>query len=142
MRISVVAAGKIKEKCTRELASDYAGRISARVRFDEIESRDDAGLKKAVPDPDVLVVLEVWGEQLKSEEFARKLEAWGTTGKGHVAFVIGAADGVPKDLSQMAHFHLSLSKMTLPHRLARVILFEQIYRGLSILRGEPYARED
>ena len=58
-----------------------------------------------------------------------------------VAFVIGGAEGIPPELSRAAEVRLSLSSMTLPHRLARVLLLEQIYRGLSITRGEPYARE-
>jgi 23S rRNA (pseudouridine1915-N3)-methyltransferase len=58
-----------------------------------------------------------------------------------VAFIIGDADGIPKALSKNAAARLSLSKLTLPHRLARVLLLEQLYRSLSILRGEPYARE-
>ena len=58
-----------------------------------------------------------------------------------VAFIIGDADGIPKALSKSAHARISLSKLTLPHRLARVLLLEQLYRSLSILRGEPYARE-
>jgi 23S rRNA (pseudouridine1915-N3)-methyltransferase len=55
--------------------------------------------------------------------------------------VIGDAEGIPMDLSRSAAARLSLSKLTLPHRLARVLLLEQLYRSLSILRGEPYARE-
>ena len=105
------------------------------------ENTRNAALEKAVPADAVIVALEVWGKGLGSEEFARKLESWGSTGKGHVAFVIGGAEGIPTAISQRAQFHLSLSPMTLPHRLARVILFEQLYRAMTILRGEPYARE-
>jgi 23S rRNA (pseudouridine1915-N3)-methyltransferase len=59
-----------------------------------------------------------------------------------VAFLIGGADGLPPPVLQAAEVRLSLSSMTLPHRLARIVLLEQLYRALSILRGEPYARED
>jgi 23S rRNA (pseudouridine1915-N3)-methyltransferase len=141
VKITVVAAGKIKEKPLRQVADDYVGRIERYARFSEIETRDETGLAKAVPEGAMLVALEVWGKQLSSEEFSSKIEAWGSLGKGDIAFVIGAAEGIPRDLSQRADVHMSLSKMTLPHRLARVILFEQIYRAFSILRGEPYARE-
>ena len=141
MKLTVVAAGKIKEKALRTVADDYVGRIRRYTRFDEVETRDERGLEKAVPGGALLVALEVWGKQLSSEEFARHLERWTSHGKGEVAFVIGAAEGIPKGLSKAASFHLSLSTMTLPHRLARVLLFEQVYRGFSILRGEPYARE-
>ncbi len=70
------------------------------------------------------------------------MERWTSRGKGSVAFVIGGAEGIPSELSKKADARLSLSRLTLPHRLARVVLLEQLYRSLSILRGEPYARED
>jgi 23S rRNA (pseudouridine1915-N3)-methyltransferase len=141
VKISVVAVGKIRERSVRDVADDYLGRLKRYVRAEEIEPKDDSALEKAVPADAVIVALEVWGKGLGSEEFARKLESWGSTGKGHVAFVIGGAEGIPTAVSQRARFHLSLSPMTLPHRLARVILFEQLYRAMTILRGEPYARE-
>jgi 23S rRNA (pseudouridine1915-N3)-methyltransferase len=141
VKITVVAAGKIKEKTLRAVADDYLGRISRYTKVSEVETSDESGLEKAVPAGARLVALEVWGKQLSSEDFAAKLDQWSRIGKGEVAFVIGAADGVPKPLSERADEHLSLSAMTLPHRLARVVLLEQIYRGFSILRGEPYARE-
>jgi 23S rRNA (pseudouridine1915-N3)-methyltransferase len=56
--------------------------------------------------------------------------------------VIGGAEGIPAALSERADARISLSKLTLPHRLARVLLYEQLYRSFTILRGEPYARED
>ena len=141
MKITVVAAGKIKEKSLRAVADDYLGRISHYTNVAEIETKDDAGLERAIPAGARLIALEVWGKQMSSEDFAAKLDQWSRVGKGEVAFVIGGAQGVPKELSARAQEHLSLSTMTLPHRLARVVLFEQIYRGFSILRGEPYARE-
>ncbi len=141
MRITVVAAGKIKEKPLRAVADDYLKRIQRYTTATEIETKDERGLAKAVPVGARLVALEVWGKSYSSEQFSEKLESWASTGKGEIAFVIGAAEGIPRELSKAAHEHISLSKMTLPHRLARVVLFEQIYRGLSILRGEPYARE-
>lgn len=141
MKLSLVCAGKLKEPAFRVLADDYLGRIGRYVRIDEVETRDAAGLARAVPSGATLVALEVWGAALSSEVFSQRLERWGSTGKGDICFVIGAADGIPRELSERAQAHLSLSKMTLPHRLARVVLLEQIYRGLSILRGEPYARE-
>jgi len=141
MKITVVAAGKIKERSLREVADDYGKRIGRYVSFREVETKDERGLAAAIPSQTHLVALEVWGKQLTSQDFATKLDRWSQRGRGDVAFVIGAADGIPPELSEGASEHLSLSKMTLPHRLARVILLEQIYRGFSILRGEPYARE-
>ncbi|MFO0588240.1 MAG: 23S rRNA (pseudouridine(1915)-N(3))-methyltransferase RlmH [Polyangiaceae bacterium] len=86
-----------------------------------------------------MIALEVDGQALGSEAFARRLEQYGARGKGTVTFLIGGADGLPQDLSRAAHARLSLSTLTFPHRLARLVLIEQIYRAMTILRNEPYA---
>ncbi|HEX3773321.1 MAG TPA: 23S rRNA (pseudouridine(1915)-N(3))-methyltransferase RlmH [Polyangiaceae bacterium] len=142
MKLVVVAAGKIKERELRAVADDYLGRLKRYARCDEIETRDASSLAKSVPDAAFVVALEVDGDRLTSSEFAARLERWGSRGKGIVAFVIGAAEGIPKELSSRADVRLSLSSFTLPHRLARVVLLEQIYRAMTLQRGEPYAREE
>jgi 23S rRNA (pseudouridine1915-N3)-methyltransferase len=141
MRLVIIAAGKLKEKEVRAIADDYLGRIRRWVKCDELEVKSARDLAGAVPDGALLVALEVDGDALTSTELSQRVERWGSTGKGVVAFVIGDAEGIPKALSQSAKARISLSKLTLPHRLARVLLLEQLYRSLSILRGEPYARE-
>lgn len=142
MRIVIVAVGKLKERAARALADDYLGRIQKFVRCDEIEVRDGAGLARGIPADAHVVALEVDGRSWSSPELARHLEDWGRSGKGTIAFLIGGADGIPAELSRAAQARLSLSSLTLPHRLARIVLFEQIYRAFTILRGTPYARED
>lgn len=141
MKFIVVAAGRMKEREVRVLADDYLGRIRRWVKCDEIEVKSAKDLAGAVPAGALLIALEVEGEALTSTELSRRVERWGSTGKGVVAFIIGDADGIPKELSKSASARISLSKLTLPHRLARLLLLEQLYRSLSILRGEPYARE-
>lgn len=142
MKLVVLAVGKLKERAYRELADEYLGRIRRYVRCDELELRDGAGLARALPEGALTVALEVDGLSLGSEAFARRLEQWGSRGKGVVAFLIGGANGIDAKLSASADVRLSLSTLTLPHRLARVVLYEQLYRALTIQRGEPYARED
>ena len=141
MKLVVIAAGRLKEKEVRAIADDYLARIRRWVKCEEIEVKSARDLAAAVPAGALLVALEVDGDVLTSTELSRRVERWGSTGKGVVAFVIGDADGIPKGLSAGAAARISLSKLTLPHRLARVLLLEQLYRSLSILRGEPYARE-
>jgi 23S rRNA (pseudouridine1915-N3)-methyltransferase len=141
MRLVIVVAGRLKEREWRLLADEYLGRIRRYVKCDEIEVKSAKDLAAAVPEGALLVALEVEGDALTSTELSRRVERWGSTGKGVVAFIIGDADGIPKGLSKSASARISLSKLTLPHRLARVLLLEQLYRSLSILRGEPYARE-
>lgn len=142
MRLVVLAQGKLKDRALRSLLDDYFGRIQKYVRCDEVEVKQASDLLRALPSDALLVALEVDGDACTSSEFSRKLERWASRGKGIVAFAIGGAEGLPAEVSQRADHRLSLSTMTLPHRLARLLLAEQLYRALSILRGEPYARED
>ncbi|MEB2312918.1 MAG: 23S rRNA (pseudouridine(1915)-N(3))-methyltransferase RlmH [Sorangiineae bacterium] len=142
MRLVVVAVGRIRERALRAVADDYLGRVRRYARAEEVEVKDAAALARSVPSEALLVALEVDGERPSSTALARSLERWTTRGKGLVAFVIGGAEGLPGELSARADARLSLSSLTLPHRLARIILYEQLYRAFTILRGEPYARED
>lgn len=141
MRFAIVACGRLKEPEVRRIADDYLGRIRRHVRCDEIEVKDVAALARSIPEGALVVALEVDGTELSSTELARRVDRWASSGKGSVAFLIGGAEGLPPALSFAAHERVSLSRLTLPHRLARVLLYEQLYRSLSILRGEPYARE-
>ncbi len=136
-----MAEGRLKERGLRELGDDYRKRIRRHVRCDEIEVRDSVGLLRAVPPGSSLVALDVTGEAHSSTDFARRVERWGSTGKGILTFAIGGAEGLSGEVLRASHARLSLSSMTLPHRLARLVLLEQLYRAMTILRNEPYARE-
>jgi len=142
VKIFVVAVGKIREKSLRAVADDYLARAAHYAKVSEVEVKSDAELERALPRESTVVALDPAGQALKSREFAAQLERWGRRGKGDIAFVIGGAEGIPSSILDGAHARLSLSSLTLPHRLARVVLFEQLYRAFTILRGEPYARED
>ncbi len=142
MKLVVLAQGKLTARALRELVDDYKGRLTRYVSgLEEIEAKDAGGLARKVPRDGFLVMLEVWGEALSSQALATKLETWSASKNGSVCFVIGGAEGIPRDVSRRGHAHLSLSSLTLPHRLVRLILFEQLYRAMTIQRGEPYARE-
>lgn len=141
MTVRIIAVGKLRERELRVVLDDYLGRIRRYVRVEEVELRSDSAFERTIREDELVVALEVNGEALSSEAFAQRLEAWGSRGKGNIAFLIGGAEGIPRAISNAAQHRLSLSSMTLPHRLARVLLAEQVYRGFSILRGEPYARE-
>ena len=146
MRLSILAVGKIKERGIREAIDDYTGRVSRHFPVDEIEVRDAppaelaATLEKRWPSSAHVVALDVEGKTMSSERFARWLEARMAQGKGKVVFLIGGAEGLPPSVRARADEKLSLSAMTLPHRLARLFLAEQLYRAVTILRNEPYAR--
>lgn len=144
MRLLVVAVGRVKDKALRAALDEYLGRIRRYVPCDEIELADapaaklEGGFARAT-EGSTVVALEIEGRALASPAFAREVERWGSRGKGVVAFLIGGADGLPPALSKAAHARVSLSTLTLPHRLARLVLVEQLYRAMTILRNEPYA---
>jgi 23S rRNA (pseudouridine1915-N3)-methyltransferase len=144
VRICIIAVGKLKERGLREVLDDYIARVRRHVPCDEIEVKEgrnaEQALRSAIPPGALVVALEIDGRELDSGGFARQLERWGSTGKGIVAFLIGGADGLPKALSGEAQVRLSMSKMTFAHRVARVVLAEQIYRAITIWRNEPYHR--
>ncbi len=144
--IVVLAVGKVKERGLRDAIDEYLKRVARRFSVDEVEVKDappnvlEAALQKKLPEAAHVVALDVAGRSLSSEAFARWLESRLTRGKGRVVFLIGGADGLPGGTIARADEKLSLSAMTLPHRLARLVLAEQLYRAVTILRGEPYAR--
>ena len=145
MRIRLIAVGKVKERGLRDAVDDYLGRIGRYAKVREVELKDgpvaevEARFRKAIPDDRARVVaLEVDGKSWSSQRFADYLVDTQNRGVQTLCFLIGGADGLPPALSAEADLRLSLSAMTLPHRLARLFLAEQIYRGFTILRGEPY----
>lgn len=142
MRIIVLAVGKIKEPALAEMCDHYLKLIGRHCPIEVKELKNDAALRKALLPGDTVVALEVNGATYTSTAFAKQMQTWVEGGGSRLVFLIGGAEGLPADVSKTAHRQISLSTMTLPHRVARVILLEQVYRAFSIWRGEPYARED
>ena len=146
MRLTILAVGKVKERGIREAIDDYIARVARHFPLHEIEVRDAppaelaATLEKRFPAATHVVALDAGGQTMTSEGFARWLDGRMSRGKGNVAFLIGGAEGLPEATRARADEMLSLSAMTLPHRLARLFLVEQLYRAVTILRNEPYAR--
>ena len=108
--------------------------------IDVVEVADDAELLRRIPAASVIVALEPGGEPWDTARFTDFVGHHMLHGTRALAFLIGGADGLSRAAVARAAHRLSLSAMTLPHRLARVVLCEQVYRALSILRGEPYSR--
>lgn len=144
MRIRIIAVGKAKDRELRSLLEDYYGRIDRYAKLEEIEIKDGKEtavsdrLARSIPDRSRVVALEVDGRLLSSRHFASWIGRAENESVQTVVFLIGGAYGLPRALSKQADLRLSLSAMTLPHRLARLVLAEQVYRAFSILRNEPY----
>lgn len=141
MKLRVVAVGRLRDAGLRRLCDEYVRRVQRHCALAELEVRDDRALLKALDASDFNVALEVEGRALNSRQLAAQFEHWGQQAP-RVSLFIGAADGLPAALSQRTQAALSLSRLTLPHRIARLLLFEQLYRCTAIWRGEPYAKED
>ena len=141
MKLVVLAVGKLRGAEVRALADDYLGRLRKYGPCEEREVKRDADLAGAIPAGALVVALEVDGDPVTSTELSRRVGEWIRKDKGIVTFLVGGAEGIPREVSRRADVRLSLSPLTLPHRLARVLLLEQLYRAMTILRGEPYARE-
>lgn len=139
MRYHVVAVGRLKNAALRTVCDDYLGRLHHYARIEEQEVKDKARLSAAIPGEARLVALVRVGESWTSEELARRTARWDQDGRD-VAFAIGGADDLPRDVIDRAEAVWSLSAMTFPHELARVLVLEQLYRAFTIRRGEPYHR--
>jgi 23S rRNA (pseudouridine1915-N3)-methyltransferase len=142
MKLRVAWIGKTKEAAIQSLGAEYLKRLGRYVSVEAHELvSEDAALKLAakpgrtVP---VLILLDSRGKQLTSEELAGLLQDQQERGTQELIFAIGPADGWSENARKSAAALLSLSKMTLPHELARVVLLEQLYRGFTILAGHPY----
>lgn len=159
MRLLIAAVGRLKQGPERELFAHYLARGEALGRklgltpiaaIEIAESKaktapkrkasEAAALLGKIPAGHKLIGLTEKGETLSSEYFARLIASYRDGGAPGLAFVIGGADGLGADLLAKADKRVSLSPITLPHGLARIVLAEQIYRAATILAGHPYHR--
>ena len=143
MKITVAAVGRLKEAYLQAAEDEYKKRLRAYCSLSIVEAKDEAALLGGVPPAAHLYVLDERGDALTSVEFASAVlgaeEQHG--GGAPVVFAIGGADGHSPAVRARARRTLSFGKLTIAHRLVRVLVLEQIYRGYRILRGEPYHRE-
>lgn len=151
MKIKIAWIGKTKEPAIQALTDEYLKRISRYLQVEAIALRDESALlagrgrtpsrKKGKTSADgnsTLVLLDSRGEEFSSEEFAQFLRNYWESSSRPLVFAIGGADGFSQELRASAQRTLSLGKITLAHELARVVLLEQVYRALTILKGHPY----
>ena len=156
MTISIVCVGKLKEKYLRDAVSEYEKRLSRYATVKILEAEDERtdvkseaeALKvkevegqrilKLLPKDCYVVALDLKGKQMTSEQLSDNTRRWMELGGSNVAYIIGGSLGLSPEVYARANAKLSFSKMTFPHRIARLLLLEQIYRGFKILRNEAY----
>ena len=156
MRLTIAAVGRLKAGPEQTLINNYARRLAATGRplalgplalheIDERKARDretqSARLLDRVSSGTTVVALDERGKTLKSPEFSKLIERTRDGGADEMVFLIGGADGHTRAVRDRADHVLSFGPMVWPHMLARVMLAEQLYRGVSILAGSPYHRE-
>ena len=156
MQLTFITIGTLKEGYLREALAEYEKRISAfatvrNVNLSEVRITDEENPQKVqealeaegdkilatIPDGAYVVALCVEGKQYSSEELARLLGD-ARDSRGKVAFIIGSSHGLAPKVKSAAHLRLSVSRLTFPHQLMRVLLAETTYRSLTILAGKRY----
>ena len=156
MSTIILSVGKLKEKPYREMADEYLKRLSRFGKYEEIELPDlpegggSAALEEQVKTKegeailsrikpgDHVIALTIPGKQEESPALAKHLQVLRANGAGRIVFVIGGSLGLGKNVLERADEELSMSPMTFPHQLARVMLLEQLYRAEKIIAGERY----
>jgi 23S rRNA (pseudouridine1915-N3)-methyltransferase len=152
-RATIVAVGRLKGWAA-EGSDDYLARLRRYFPVELLEvpevdmnrrsargvlEAEEQRLLKRIPAGAYVVALDrERGKQLSSEDLAQRLDALGTSGRGHVAFVLGGPLGLSAEVLERSDERLSFGPITLPHALARVVLLEQLYRAVKIRRGERY----
>ena len=156
LSVKLITVGSLKESYLKDAISEYSKRLSAFCNFEIVELKEyklpdqpsESDIKKAlaeeaeritkaIPQKSYKIALCVEGKQFSSEELAEKIEEISQT-NGAVSLVIGSSHGIDESLKAMCDLKLSVSKLTFPHQLMRVMMLEIIYRAMNIIKGTKY----
>ena len=154
--IRIISVGALKEEYLRDAVSEYEKRLSGFCKVEEINLKEarlpqnpsDGDIARALaaeakdiissmPERSYKIAMCIEGKQFSSEELADKLQ-YAFQISNEICFVIGSSHGLSEEIKKMADLKLSISKMTFPHQLMRVILLEGIYRSMNIIKGTKY----
>ena len=156
-RVTVLCVGKLKEKFYIDAAAEYVKRLQRHCKLELIELLEQrlpddpspAEIQKALraegdaireklPKGGAVIALCIEGKPCSSQELSRRMANFGVQGKAQLTFLIGGSVGLDEDLKRRADWRLSMSPMTFPHHMARIMLLEQIYRAYQIADGTKY----
>lgn len=157
MSVTVIALGKMKEKYMREFVAEYEKRLKTMCKLNIIElspvslpdnpsekqietALDDEAEKitAKIPQGSYVLSMCIEGKQKSSEELASLIQNKAVGGVSNIVFIIGSSFGLSEKVKSLSDERFSMSEMTFPHQLARVMLLEQIYRAFSIINGSKY----
>jgi 23S rRNA (pseudouridine1915-N3)-methyltransferase len=157
MKITLLQTGKTSDKNILELTDLYSSRIKRYSVFEiitlpdmkntrnmpveEQKVKEAAKIIQSLNEDDYIILLDEKGKELRTIEFSETLEKMFFLPKKRIVFVIGGPWGFSKAIYDRADFKMSLSKMTFPHQLVRLLFLEQLYRAFTIIKGEPYHHE-
>ena len=142
MKVTLAVVGRLKEQYFVAAEDEYRKRLRPYCTLTVHEAKDEAALLKALPDGAQLYVFDERGELLSSAQFAHILATEAQHGKGApIAFLIGGADGHSDAARKRAKKLIAFGRLTIAHRLVRILVLEQLYRAFKIVRGEPYHRD-
>lgn len=148
IRVKVICVGKLKEVFFESACAEYKKRLGAFAELEICELAEDTRegnlareaekIRAEIPAGSYVIALCVEGKLLSSQELSQRIEKVKSEGKSKICFIIGSSDGMDESIKNQADLKLSMSKMTFPHHLARVMVLEQIYRAMSIAAGTKY----
>jgi 23S rRNA (pseudouridine1915-N3)-methyltransferase len=157
MKIVLLQTGKTTDKNMSELVDLYSNRIKKYIAFDivtlpdikntknmpvaEQKAKEAIKIIQSLTDDDFVILLDEKGKELKTVEFTGTLEKMFFLPKKRIVFIIGGPWGFSETVYARADYKMSLSKMTFPHQLVRLLFLEQLYRVFTIIKGEPYHHE-
>lgn len=156
-RVTVLCVGKLKEKFYLEAAAEYVKRLQRFCKLELVElpesrlpespspaevqralAAEAAAIRERLPRGGAIIALCIEGKPCSSVELSRRMEELAVAGKTQLTFLIGGSVGLDESLKQQADWQLSMSPVTFPHHLARIMLLEQIYRAYQISAGTKY----
>ncbi|MEA1961519.1 MAG: 23S rRNA (pseudouridine(1915)-N(3))-methyltransferase RlmH [Bacillota bacterium] len=157
MKYRIISVGKIREKFYMNGIQEYLKRLGPYTKIEFVDGleeklgqnlsekdierllrKEGEKILNLITPDEILVVLDIDGKQISSQDLAGQIERWNASGAPRVNLIVGASYGVSPEVKMRANERISFSKMTFPHQMAVMILTEQIYRGFKIIRGEPY----
>ena len=157
MTIRIICVGKMKEAYLKDAQKEYLKRLSRFCKAEVIEVDEEKAseslspaqeekirqkeaerIMKAVGKNSTIIALALEGKEMDSVEFSEEIHSLMLSGKSDLSFIIGSSTGLAQSILKNADFKFSMSKLTFPHQLARIILLEQIYRAFKILNNETY----
>ena len=138
LRVSVICQGRLKEPWYIAACAEYLKRLGAYCKAEVIELPEEGDVASRIPKGAYVIALCIEGEKLSSPQLAEKLEKLAGRGVSRICLLIGGSDGLSGAVKTAADYRLSMSDMTFPHHLARVMVLEQLYRAFSISAGAKY----